>query len=60
MTLKRFVNSYIIENPDEFPKEEEILTPIMDDNGTVFKEYILNTLMDLKSKKKTITIAVGN
>jgi hypothetical protein len=29
MRGRRLVNSHVIENPDDFPNEEEILTPMM-------------------------------
>jgi hypothetical protein len=60
MNLRTFVNSYIIENLDWFPKEEEIPTPIMPDVDAIFKEYVWNTLKNIKSKMKTLTIVVGN
>jgi hypothetical protein len=40
MSFRRFVNSYVIENLDKFPKEEDIPTAIMANNeeNMIFKE----------------------
>jgi hypothetical protein len=61
MTLRRLVNSFVIENLDEFPKEEiPVSMTVINEDDTVFKKYILNSLEKRKSKMITLILIVGN
>jgi hypothetical protein len=61
MTLRRFINSFVIENLDEFPKEEiPVSMSATNEDDTVFKKYFLNSLKKRKSKMKTLTIGACN
>jgi hypothetical protein len=61
MTLRRFINSFVIETLNEFPKEEiSVSMTATNEDDTVFKKYLLNSLKKRKSKMKTLTIRVCN
>jgi hypothetical protein len=63
-TIQRFVNNYVLQYPEEFPKDEDISIPNLNNNvedyDPNFKNYVLNALKNIKLKLKTLTIVVEN
>jgi iron-sulfur cluster repair protein YtfE (RIC family) len=62
MTVKTIISDYLFAHPEEFPREFKLTRDIeqINSDDIEFIKDILNVLKNLKSKKKTLTIMVGN
>jgi hypothetical protein len=62
MTVEKYTHSYLLPHP-ELLKDNIIPTQLLNESSDIdcnFKDYVLNTLKNLKSKLKTLTIVVVN
>jgi hypothetical protein len=56
-TIQIFLNNYVLQHPEEFPKDEDITIPSLSNSTDYypnFKEYILNAYKNYKIKIKDI------
>jgi hypothetical protein len=61
MIVRKIISDYVLSHREEFPREDnQTQTEQVNDIDIESREYILNTLKNLKSKKKMLTIVVGN
>jgi hypothetical protein len=61
MTIRRKISEHVLAHPNEFPREDnQTLKTEKVNDDLEFREFILNSLKNLKSKKKTLTRVFRN